>query len=71
MNMGTPGRPEGVSHWSNKLDFAQNPKRAMDAPLWGGATCGRHRKVFHCPQLPQTFENSRAPLSPTLNRPRS
>ena len=30
------------------------------APLWNGTACGRCRKVFHYPQLTQTFENSRA-----------
>ena len=28
--------------------------------LWCGATCGWRRKVFHCPQLAQTFRNSRS-----------
>ena len=41
------------------------------SPLWGRTTRGKYRKVFHCPQLPQTFKNSRVPLSSILNRHRS
>ena len=40
-------------------------------PFWDGTTCARRRKVFHCPQLPQTFKNSRVPPSYILNRHRS
>ena len=43
-----------------KLDFTQNLKRATDAPLWRGATCGWRGKVFDCPQLIQIFRNSRS-----------
>ena len=41
------------------------------SPLWRGTICGWCRRVFHYPQFPQTFKNSRVPLSLTLNRPRS
>ena len=40
-------------------------------PFWDGTTYTKRRKVFHCPQLPQTFKNSRVPSSYILNRLRS
>ena len=60
------GVAQGLSSTLRKIH-----KEQWMSPLWGGTTCGRCRKVFDCPQLRQTFENSRVPLSSILNRHRS
>ena len=53
-----PYRPPMLGSFGSTLRKIYN--KHWVAPLWNGTACGRCRKVFHYPQLTQTFENSRA-----------
>ncbi len=64
-------RPDAIVAFLLPSTLRKIHKEQWMPPLWRGTICSRCRKVFHYLQFPQTFKNSRVPLSLTLNRPRS